>query len=471
MKFKHIFYRLQRSFRRKKGRKVSSKKNVNKSKIRLTSQESRSDAKPVKHVPIDELQRSVDSQDTSLFFTKLPIELRLKIYREVWADFLKSRLPIPGHPGTGFRLHIHSTEKAGSPFTHTRCKVQLENPGALMTAHGPDLLVFSGESQEHLPASYWSEWITKLHWGRHWACRKQNYRCLKTEAAPFLPLWLSCKRIYLEAAPAFFEETTIVFTSSPELLRFINPMNTPINPFFSHIRSLELSIFNPYDLLYLIPICYPIVMSMNPHYTEASSLSTDDTMADSLSVHAGSDASSSSPSSPSSSPHSFSSTISSPADPLLNQMGFGYEVIGDDTIIMATVARSYNAGAAMWIELTAAMRAACPALRDLVLVFGGRMPEREAVLATFGGIWEGSEEGVGSRDEILQAADVVGATVAGPSHSAVIMSTVGGQRSPAPVPGGVWVLSGKLRIDFRVEGEIYVQQGGKLVKVIGDTME
>jgi len=298
-----------------------------------------------------------------------------------------------------------------------------------------------------------------------------------------------------------------VFTSSPELLRFINPMNTPINPFFSHIRSLELSIFNPYDLLYLIPICYPIVMSINPHYTEASSLSTDDTMADSLSVHAGSDASSSSPSSSSSSLRSFSSTISSPADPLLNQMGFGYEVIvgpglsqampsltgmggsnlaaaapastpaggavneGDDTIIMATVARSYNAGAAMWTELTAAMRAACPALRDLVLVFGGRMPEREAVLATFGGIWEGSEEGVGSRDEILQAADVVGATVAGPSHSAVIMSTVGGQRSPAPVPGGVWVLSGKLRIDFRVEGEIYVQQRGKLVKVIGDTME
>jgi hypothetical protein len=195
MKFKHIFYRLRRSFRRKKGRKVSSKKNVNKSKIRLTSQESQSDAKPVKHVPIDELQRSVDSQDTSLFFTKLPIELRLKIYREVWANFLKSRPPIPGHPGTGFRLHIHSMEKAGSPFTHTPCKVQLENPGALMTAHGPDLLVFPGESQEHLPASYWSEWITKLHWGRHWACRKQNYRCLKTEAAPFLPLWLSCKRM------------------------------------------------------------------------------------------------------------------------------------------------------------------------------------------------------------------------------------------------------------------------------------
>ena len=323
---------------------------------------------------------------------------------------------------------------------------------------------------------------------------------------------LTClKRSYLEAAPAFFEETTIIFTSSPEVIRFFDPKNPPINPFFSHLRSLELSIFNPYDLLYLIPIRYPIVMNTNPHYSEASSFSTtDDAMADSLSAHAGSDAlSSSSSSSPSSSLRSSSSTISSPADRLLDQIGFGYEIPvgpgmsqavpsltgmggsnlaaaaaaaptstagsgavneGDDTIVMATAARSYKAGAAMWTELAVTMRDACPALRDLVLVFGGRMPEREAVLATFGGIWEGSGEGAGSRDERPQAADVAGEPVTGLSHSAVTMGTAGGQ-SPGPVPGGVWVLSGKLRIDFRVERGIYVQQGGKLVKVIGNGTE
>ncbi|GAB1318425.1 hypothetical protein MFIFM68171_08635 [Madurella fahalii] len=205
-----------------------------------------------------ELQSSANPQDACTFFSRLPLEIRRMIYREVWSGYLEPRRPPTSSPGSDLRLHIYANGSGRGILGHTPCKVHPGDPvqeDAWVTAPWP--FDNDGGSPSRMPPGwFWFAWVMRLNWGKHWKCQHAiqkrwdplTGRAEPAEEAPFLPLFLTCKKIYLEAIVSFFENVTPVFTFSVDAHRFF--IQRP-HSFLEDLRSLELSFTNPNDHLYL----------------------------------------------------------------------------------------------------------------------------------------------------------------------------------------------------------------------------
>ncbi|KAL1847529.1 hypothetical protein VTK73DRAFT_10331 [Phialemonium thermophilum] len=96
-----------------------------------------------------------------------------------------------------------------------------------------------------------------MRWGSHWRCQElvmQRWDPHTGETrrvqwlCPFMPLFVSSKRMYLEALPSLMSRVTPIFTSSEDAWRFF--VRRP-PPALDQLRSLELSFCHPNDPLYL----------------------------------------------------------------------------------------------------------------------------------------------------------------------------------------------------------------------------
>lgn len=158
-----------------------------------------------------ELRATADSQNLSPFLGGLPLELRRKIYYEVWAGYLKPRRVAPAQPGSDLRLHIYTPSSASTTMTHTRCVLhpgESVRPDSFVTRPWP--FDTHGVDPSFPPPRWFFEaWVIRLNWGKHWKCQhavqKQwdsskpvmcgQAQLVMGERAPFLPLFLACKKM------------------------------------------------------------------------------------------------------------------------------------------------------------------------------------------------------------------------------------------------------------------------------------
>jgi len=198
----------------------------------------------------EEMQVTANDQSLSPFFAKLPLELRRQIYLEVWRGYLHPRSSggrwstLSGastttgtcststptatvDPGADFPLHIYTDGSPQGTLRHTQCRlhtggsgradVHVADPWPFATATDNTAVetgntVAQQQQQQHNPPRwFWLAWMMRLHWDKHWTCqhvimkrwdpRTGNSR--KGERAPFLPMFLSCKKMYVTAFPLF----------------------------------------------------------------------------------------------------------------------------------------------------------------------------------------------------------------------------------------------------------------------------
>lgn len=156
----------------------------------------------------EEMRDAADQQDLSIFFATLPLEMRRKIYHDVWRVYLKPRRMAASSPGSDLRLHVYSTNSANPRLVHTRCKRHSgdveEKDSSVAHAWPPE--TYHDAPSSGPPVWFWEAWVLRLHWGRHWKCQRAvqeqwdpdaaaSSGGLQLEKAPFLPLFLTCKRM------------------------------------------------------------------------------------------------------------------------------------------------------------------------------------------------------------------------------------------------------------------------------------
>lgn len=157
----------------------------------------------------DEMELSANTQDSSRFFSRLPLEIRRQIYRQVWQDYLEPRRRAgPASPGSDLRLHIYTDDSVNGTLRHTQCKVHPGDPVQedTLTLYLNTPWPFDDNVNPTVPAPpwFWFAWVMRIHWGKHWKCQhaiQQRWdphtgRCKEVPKAPFLPLFLTCRKLY-----------------------------------------------------------------------------------------------------------------------------------------------------------------------------------------------------------------------------------------------------------------------------------
>lgn len=159
-----------------------------------------------------ELESSADSQALSAFFTKLPLEIRRMVYREVWRTYLQHRRVSPSGPASDMGLHIYTDGSVRGSLAHTRCMTHPEAPAkedAWVTAPWPFDNSAVTTAAMMPPRWFWMAWVMRLNWGRHWNCQhaiQQRWdpatgRARPRDRAPFLSVWLTCKKMFVPPCP------------------------------------------------------------------------------------------------------------------------------------------------------------------------------------------------------------------------------------------------------------------------------
>lgn len=138
----------------------------------------------------EELESTTDEQLSSLFFTRLPPELRCMIYAQVWSDAA----------GNG-RMHLDSGGSADAPLRHVPCivgHVQLGGVNATGAQHPEQGMLWWTQNQ-----------LLAVHWAAHAECAMASrLRPIRDTIAldpqleeeqpgqgSFMPLFLTCKRV------------------------------------------------------------------------------------------------------------------------------------------------------------------------------------------------------------------------------------------------------------------------------------
>ncbi|EHA47933.1 hypothetical protein MGG_09329 [Pyricularia oryzae 70-15] len=201
----------------------------------------------------EELESTTDEQLSSLFFTRLPPELRCMIYAQVWSDAA----------GNG-RMHLDSGGSADAPLRHVPCivgHVQLGGVNATGAQHPEQGMLWWTQNQ-----------LLAVHWAAHAECAMASrLRPIRDTIAldpqleeeqpgqgSFMPLFLTCKRVYSESITTLFETTTLIFQSSLDATKFFTPPQDRLpNRYFPTLRSIEINLAYEYDHVYLHSIANP----------------------------------------------------------------------------------------------------------------------------------------------------------------------------------------------------------------------
>jgi hypothetical protein len=201
MKGKRFLRRLRALLRR---RKAESSSNHAEPVIVHHSQEPQDEKAQSEPITVQEMRSTADPQDLSLFFQRLPVEIRLKIYHQVWRNYLKPRRVSPTSAGSDLRLHIYTPSPASRKLVHTRCTLHPGEPGPKDVSVTRDI---QSEDWPNTPLWYRDAWVLRLNWGKHWKCQHAVQKqwditmgriaagSSAVPKAPFLQLFLACKRM------------------------------------------------------------------------------------------------------------------------------------------------------------------------------------------------------------------------------------------------------------------------------------
>ncbi|KAK3904499.1 hypothetical protein C8A05DRAFT_13627 [Staphylotrichum tortipilum] len=415
----------------------------------------------------------VNSQLDSNFFNRFPLEIRRKIYKEAWRMYLNETTC--GHtkpssnnknnnnnatatPGTDLRLHIFSPSSSNTRLAHTRCLVdRCGGPGgdddgvdhhvAAPTSLGG--VLSTGERHARAadppaaspPRWFFEAWVLRLNWGGHWRCQRAvqrkwvplggqaGERAMVGEKAPFLRVFLTCKKMYLEAAQSFFEEVTLVFTTSTDAHAFF--LQRP-PPMVHHLRHLELSFTHTNDHLYLTKIVHDpgTVPGGRAALTPGGAPLMLATAAQVASTRARALARlarrNNNPAAASFHDHAIAAVSMHHAVPQSDpHRGGGHECLD-------LFCRVDLFGEELWRALARGMRRVATGLREMEITVAGRIP-RNKILDVFGAVAEDERQGWGG---------------------------VG--------PEGYWVLPGRLVARFTHWQRDYRQEGKKMVRIGGE---
>lgn len=169
-----------------------------------------------------DMETSADDQDICLFFSRLPLEIRRLIYREIWKGYLEStcsQVPMPIRTSSGslatqsltpslfstdLGLHIYTDESGGTKLGHTLCRVHECAPDQ-GRQNRLSIQPWMYEEGRRPPMWLWRAWVMRQHWNRHWKCQSAVMKrwnpdtgtVQEAEPSPFLPLFLTCKKMYV----------------------------------------------------------------------------------------------------------------------------------------------------------------------------------------------------------------------------------------------------------------------------------
>ncbi|KAK4121527.1 hypothetical protein N657DRAFT_673336 [Parathielavia appendiculata] len=400
MEKKRLFDRLRDFFRRKNGKTKKEGPNAPRNESVIVhhpkAPQPRNDhlRQVIESSTLQDMRATADAQALSAFFQRLPVEIRLKIYHHVLCNYLKPRRVGPSTAGSNLRLHIYTPAPASKRLTHTRCKIHPGEPGQ------KDVLVtqdIHSEDWPNAPPWYRDAWVLRLNWGKHWKCQHaiqkqwnltaQNGDAGSSSAtgaptAPFLPLFLACKRMYLESAQSLFETVTLVFTSSTDAHQFF--MVRP-HPFLAHLRNLELSIAYTNDHLFLSRVLHD-----NPPRPSTSGSHVNNDNTGTITTTTATITTTNDDASPRGASVD-TNTAATVHEPMARA-----DVVRDlrprpNSICFNLVCRLDRFGAELWPYLIKGIRAAAPKLRELDVEIGGRIA-RDGILGSFGFV-EKEEDG------------------------------------------------------------------------------
>lgn len=215
-----------------------------------------------------DLSSSADPQLQSVFFGRLPREIRDMIYHEMWEV-------------SGSRQHVFETED-GPTLGHFPCVLTPREKDT----RNEDFERLWDRQQERRPRSLvvdapWAERMASS-WHEHWKC-EEAMRASRASGSQtgtlFLPSLLTCRRMYVpsrarsrphpglstdrahrhqEALDSLYAKTTLVLTSLSLAHRLF--VASP-SPHTRLLRSLHLSLAIPYEALHARPSHEPHVRS------------------------------------------------------------------------------------------------------------------------------------------------------------------------------------------------------------------
>ncbi|KAI0841213.1 hypothetical protein F5Y06DRAFT_260915 [Hypoxylon sp. FL0890] len=207
-------------------------------------------------------------QYQSLFFRRLPIEVRNEIYVELW------RL-------SGLEQHIFWHEDRKHPRRSHFCRWPCVTPFDVEDERQKELEILFPDALSHPPpmllSTEWN-WRLKSSWYNHWRCEEEMCEHLKNDEArprranfpchaynsllysPYLPMLLTCKKMYSECIKSIYENTTFVFTNVQTIHAFLGRYacklgpDSPPTPFLEYTRELQISL--PIGFTLLMPYIF-----------------------------------------------------------------------------------------------------------------------------------------------------------------------------------------------------------------------
>ncbi|KAK7967550.1 uncharacterized protein PG986_001827 [Apiospora aurea] len=196
---------------------------------------------------LDALASEADEQGTSLFLSKLPIELRNAIYGFLWRDAgLEQHILVDKDWGPKQTRSYAYPRREIVPevpitrFSHWAC---ISDHTALDERQEAIARLTSDEIERDV---VWDERLNSA-WCNHWKCQEAHQTAVNDLArpcqrSPFLPMMLVCRRIHLECRKSIYKALTFVIHDAATLHSFLVARRSPI---VDEIKRFNLSIRLP----------------------------------------------------------------------------------------------------------------------------------------------------------------------------------------------------------------------------------
>ncbi|KAI1332338.1 hypothetical protein F5Y16DRAFT_175557 [Xylariaceae sp. FL0255] len=177
-----------------------------------------------------------DEQLQSVFFQKLPLELRQMVYGYLWSSPNERRY----HERRGRHLHFKNGH-----WIQTRCVMYPEDDKDL------DRIQTNMDSIRHTGTGdllLWQQRLASTCGHRHWRCeeRVKYGKPTSIDRTGLGTVMRTCKRMYPEVMQSFFEEHKIIFCDLYAAYRFFAK---PGSPHIRHIRDLDLVLHSSFNEL------------------------------------------------------------------------------------------------------------------------------------------------------------------------------------------------------------------------------
>ncbi|KAI5919144.1 hypothetical protein F4810DRAFT_688559 [Camillea tinctor] len=170
----------------------------------------------------------ISEQPNSLFFQKLPIEVRKTIYSYIWLGAYDNMYHVPNGR--------HIIFKEGRWY-NMRCVMSEVDEDRDFIQKTMDYIYESGQGDLLM----WQRRLSSTWGSRHWRCEERiEYGSMGAiDRTDFGSMMLVCKRMYPEVVESVFESHKFIFNDLFTAHRFF--VHQP-SPYVSHLRDLDITL-------------------------------------------------------------------------------------------------------------------------------------------------------------------------------------------------------------------------------------